>query len=134
VDIDAAIIICRLRRYAATISIFGASGFLWVLAPAELADELGRRLRIPLVAAGCAATATTFAWLLLEVGDIGDNWTDAVALAPRAGAKHYDSRSELAFTSSLRCCTISVVLRISGSLRAMPMVDAIERSRALSLR
>jgi copper resistance protein D len=78
VDIDAAIIICRLLHYAATMSIFGASAFLWALAPAELADELGRRLRIPLVAAGCAATATTFAWLLLEVGDIGDSWTDAV--------------------------------------------------------
>jgi copper resistance protein D len=79
VDIDAAIIICRLLHYAATMSIFGASAFLWALAPAELAEELGRRLRIPLVAAGGAATATTFAWLLLEVGDVGDNWTDAVA-------------------------------------------------------
>jgi putative copper resistance protein D len=78
VDIDAAIIICRLLHYAATMSIFGDSAFLWALAPAELADELGRRLRIPLVAAGCAATATTLAWLLLEVGDIGDSWTDAV--------------------------------------------------------
>jgi len=42
--------------------------------------------------------------------------------------------ADRAFTSSLSCRTISVVLRISGSLKATPMVEAIERSRALSSR
>jgi hypothetical protein len=51
-----------------------------------------------------------------------------------AQASHYDRRSERAFTSSLRCRTISIVLRMSASLRATTMVDAIERSRALSSR
>jgi hypothetical protein len=54
--------------------------------------------------------------------------------AERAGVTHYDSRSDRAFTSSLRCRKISVVLRISGSLRATHMVDAIESSRAFSSR
>jgi hypothetical protein len=47
---------------------------------------------------------------------------------------HAQKRSDRAFTSSLSCRTISLVLRMSGSLRATPMVDAIERSRALSSR
>jgi len=42
--------------------------------------------------------------------------------------------ADRAFTSSLSCRTISVVLRISGSLKATPMVEAIERSRELSSR
>src|SRR5215469_26128 len=50
------------------------------------------------------------------------------------GAEHYNRRSDRAFTSPLSCRTISVVLRISGSLKATPMVDAIERSPALSSR
>ena len=54
--------------------------------------------------------------------------------APRAGVTHYDSRSERAFTSSLRRRTISIVLRISASLRATPIVDAIKRNRAFSSR
>ena len=57
-------------------------------------------------------------------------------VAPKGsnGWGHYDSRSDRAFTSSLRCRTISVVLRISGSLRETPMVDAIESNRALAAR
>lgn len=50
------------------------------------------------------------------------------------GVAHYDSRSDRAFTSSLSCRTISVVLRISVSLRATPMVEAITRNRAFSSR
>jgi hypothetical protein len=46
------------------------------------------------------------------------------------GVAHYDSRSDRAFTSSLSCRTISVVLRISASPRATPMVEAITRKRA----
>jgi hypothetical protein len=50
------------------------------------------------------------------------------------GVTHYDSRSDRAFTSPLSCRTISVVLRMSPSLRPTPMVDAIARNRALSSR
>jgi 4-amino-4-deoxy-L-arabinose transferase-like glycosyltransferase len=49
-------------------------------------------------------------------------------------ATHYDDRSERTITSSLSCRTISVVLRISASLRASPVADAIERNRALRSR
>ena len=50
------------------------------------------------------------------------------------GAEHYDRRADRAFTSSLSRRTISIVLRISASLRVTPIVDAIERNRALSSR
>src|SRR5262249_12088418 len=55
-------------------------------------------------------------------------------LAGRAGVTHYDSRSDRAFTSSPRCRTISAVLRISGSLRETPMVEASASSRATTER
>ena len=47
---------------------------------------------------------------------------------------YYDGHFVRALTSSLSCRTISIVLRKSASLRATPMVDAIEMSRASSLR
>jgi hypothetical protein len=45
---------------------------------------------------------------------------------------HYDSCSDRAFTSSLSRRTISVVLRMSDSLRPTPIVDAIARNRAFN--
>jgi beta-lactamase family protein len=57
-----------------------------------------------------------------------------VPILPHAGVTHYDSRSERAFTSSLRCRTISIALRISASPRGTTTVDAIERNRALNSR
>src|SRR5258708_39263554 len=49
-------------------------------------------------------------------------------------AQRPSRRSDRAFTSSLSCRTISVVLRMSGWLSARPMVDATERRRALNSR
>ena len=48
-------------------------------------------------------------------------------------AVSYFSCSDRAFTSSLSCRTISVVLRISASLRATPMVDAIDKEPGVQL-
>jgi hypothetical protein len=70
---------------------------------------------------------------LALVGDRLDG-SSSLDTASRAGVTHYDSRSERAFTSSLRRRTISIVLRISASLRAAPIVDAIKRNRAFSSR
>ncbi len=55
-------------------------------------------------------------------------------LRPRRRGEGRNQRSDRAFTSSLSCRTISVVLRMSASLRATPMVEAIARSRAFSSR
>jgi hypothetical protein len=44
------------------------------------------------------------------------------------------SCSERPFISSLSCRTISVVLRISATLRATPVVEAITKNRAFSSR
>ena len=63
------------------------------------------------------------------------NTTDGVVGAEGAqGVTHYDSRSDRAFTSPLSCRTISVVRRMSPSLRPTPRVDAIARNRAVSSR
>jgi hypothetical protein len=50
------------------------------------------------------------------------------------GVTHYDSRSDRPLTSSLSFRTISVVLRMSASLRSTPIVDAIATNRALNSR
>lgn len=63
-----------------------------------------------------------------------EKWIRFARVLYKAVATHYDSRSERVFTSSLRCRTSSMVLRISASLRATPMVEAIERNLASSSR
>jgi len=80
VGLDTALVVCRLLHYVSATFVFGASAFLWALAPAELEGEFRRRLGVPLAIAGFAASMTTIGWLLLEVGEIGRGWSDTVSL------------------------------------------------------
>ena len=77
-DLETALQACRFLHYAAAMVLFGTSAFLAVLAPKELAERLGERLRMILVAAAGLAAATTLAWLLLKSGEIGDGWADTL--------------------------------------------------------
>ena len=73
-----ALIICRLLHFAATMLLFGASGFLWALAPAGLAHELAGPVRRMAGGAIVVAAVTAFAWLALEAGEMGEGWSDSV--------------------------------------------------------
>jgi hypothetical protein len=86
------------------------------------------RLRVPEVNRARAAPATTQMLVNASPNAGGKVWPGG------HGVAHYDGRSDRAFTSSLSCRTISVVLRMSGSLSATPMVEAIARNRAFSSR
>ncbi|WP_448953767.1 copper homeostasis membrane protein CopD [Labrys neptuniae] len=77
-DVDAALLVCRFLHYAAAMAVFGASAFLAVLAPKPLAVGLERRLRPVLVTTAGLAAVTTFAWLMLKTGEIGEGWADTL--------------------------------------------------------
>lgn len=77
-DLETALQACRFLHYAAAMVLFGASAFLAVLAPKELAGRLEVRLRFLLTAAAGLAAATTLAWLMLKTGEIGDGWADTL--------------------------------------------------------
>ena len=73
-----ALVICRLSHFAATMLLFGASAFVWALAPAGLARELAAPVRRMTVAAILVAAVSALAWLALEAGQMGEGWADAV--------------------------------------------------------
>ena len=66
-------------------------------------------------------------------GGAGGKWL-FMASDGSAGVTRYDGRSERPFASSLSRRTISMVFRMSASLRPTPIVEAIARKRALSSR
>ncbi|MFC2250337.1 copper homeostasis membrane protein CopD [Labrys portucalensis] len=77
-DLETALQACRFLHYAAAMVLFGASAFLAVLAPKELAGRLEARLRLLLMVAASLAATTTLAWLMLKTGEIGDGWADTL--------------------------------------------------------
>ncbi len=71
-----ALVICRLAHFAATMLLFGASAFVWALAPVGLARELAGPTRRMIVAAFVIAALSAVAWLALEAAQMGDGWAD----------------------------------------------------------
>jgi copper resistance protein D len=74
----AALVLCRLAHFAATMLLFGAGAFIWALAPEALARELAGPVRRMAAAAIIVAAVTALAWLALEAGQMGDGWGDSV--------------------------------------------------------
>ena len=72
------LIFCRFVHFVSTMSLFGASIFLALLAPPRLAMSLDRSIRRIAVIALSAAAITLVIWLLLEGGEMGGGWVDAV--------------------------------------------------------
>jgi copper resistance protein D len=72
------LIFCRFVHFVSTMSLFGASIFLALLAPPRLAMSLDRSIRRIAVIALSAAAVTLVIWLLLEGGEMGGGWADAV--------------------------------------------------------
>jgi putative copper resistance protein D len=73
-----ALILCRLAHFAATMLLFGASAFVWALAPASLARDLTGAVRPIAAAAIVVAAITALAWLGLEAGSMGEGWSDVL--------------------------------------------------------
>jgi putative copper resistance protein D len=77
-DVLAALIVCRCIHFAAVMALFGASAYLWALAPAELARALTPSVRRIVAAAIVVAALSAVAWLGLEAASMGEGWADAL--------------------------------------------------------
>ena len=73
---EAALVLCRLSHFAATMLLFGAGAFVWALAPQALARELAEPVRRMAAAAIIVAAVTALVWLALEAGQMGEGWSD----------------------------------------------------------
>ena len=73
-----ALILCRLLHFGATMLLFGASAFVWLLAPVGLARELSGPARRMAAAAIVVAAVTAFAWLALEAAEMSEDWGDVI--------------------------------------------------------
>lgn len=74
----AALVLCRWAHYSAALLIFGASSFVWLLAPPGLSVRLTPPFRAYATGAAGIVVATMVAWLVLEAGTMGDGWPDTV--------------------------------------------------------
>jgi putative copper resistance protein D len=72
------LIFVRFAHFAATMLLFGASAFLWALAPAELASRLAGSVGRIVGAAIPVVGVTALLWLGLEAGLMGDGWSAVV--------------------------------------------------------
>jgi copper resistance protein D len=73
-----ALVICRLLHFSATMALFGASAFVWALAPAQLAGALAAPLRRMAGAAIVVAAVSALIWFALAAGQMGEGWADSV--------------------------------------------------------
>jgi putative copper resistance protein D len=73
-----ALAFCRFAHFAAAMSLFGASAFVWALAPPELARLLMRPIKSTIAAAIVVAAVSALAWVGLEAAQMGDGWRDSV--------------------------------------------------------
>jgi putative copper resistance protein D len=88
--VEAALAICRLLHFAATMLLFGAGAFVWALVQAPLSKAIARPIRRLVAAAIVVAAVTAIAWLALEAGQMGEGWRDS--LDPEAiGAVAFDT-------------------------------------------
>jgi copper resistance protein D len=79
--LDEALVLSRLLHFTATFLLFGASAFLWKMAPAELSDRLEAQLRGLLRLAVIVTAVTAVIWLMLVAGSMGEGWEDTVRAA-----------------------------------------------------
>ena len=71
-----AFILCRFLHFTAVMLLFGASAFVWAIAPGDLAGALMGPVRRMIAAATVVAAITALVWTMLEGGQMGDGWTD----------------------------------------------------------
>jgi copper resistance protein D len=76
--VTVALIVVRFAHFVSAMFLFGTSAFLAFLAPPSLRASLGRPLERLLVTAAFLAATTAVLWLLLEGGEMGNGWSDAV--------------------------------------------------------
>jgi len=105
---DAALALCRFLHDASAMLVWGGFGYLAWLVPRDLADAVGRRLRIPGILAIGVAAATVLTALPVEAAQIGEGWRDAIDL----GTLHdvlFETTVGSAWTVQAVCALLLVV-------------------------
>jgi putative copper resistance protein D len=70
-----ALALVRLCFDAAAITAYGVSGFIALIAPKRLGQEIATSSNLLIVAASSLAVRSTIAWLPIEAAIIGERWT-----------------------------------------------------------
>lgn len=73
-----ALVLCRFAHFAATMTLFGLCFFCATLAPAGLVATLGRAIGRIKATALVVGVLTLALWLMIEGGEMGDGWRDAI--------------------------------------------------------
>lgn len=74
---EAALALCRFANYLGAMIIFGASVYIWLLAPQTLRGALASSLRRPLIAAIAVVVVGALAWLVLQAAEMAGDWSAA---------------------------------------------------------
>ncbi|MFG1464859.1 copper homeostasis membrane protein CopD [Xanthobacter sp. DSM 24535] len=74
----AALALCRLFFYVATITFYGAACFIAFIAPPRLAREIGAATDAGIKTAAFVSLAASLAWLPMEAAVIGGGWPSAI--------------------------------------------------------
>jgi putative copper resistance protein D len=76
--LDQALVLCRLLHFTAAFLLFGASAFLWAIAPPEAVGRLAKRLWPVMGLSLFVIACTAIGWLLLAAGEMGEGWGDTL--------------------------------------------------------
>jgi putative copper resistance protein D len=74
--LDQALCLCRLLHFTAAFLLFGASAFLWAIAPPDAVARLAKRLWPVISLSLFVIAGTAIGWLLLAAGEMGEGWGD----------------------------------------------------------
>jgi len=121
--LTAALIIVRFAHFVSVMALFGGSVFLAALAPAPLRGALGPRLRAARVAAALVAAASAVLWLMLEGGEMGGGWRDALDPAVISTVL-YDTAFGHIWQGRL-ILALAIVIAASWRPAAPPIVTAV---------
>jgi copper resistance protein D len=76
--LSVALILIRFAHFASAMALFGASVFLAVLAPPRLRPALAQPVGRLMQSAALIAAASAVLWLIVESGEMGGDWADAI--------------------------------------------------------
>ena len=75
---EGALALCRFAHFLSAMALFGASLYVWLLAPADLARALAPAARRIAAVAIPLAALSALVWIALEAASMSDSWSAAL--------------------------------------------------------
>ncbi len=130
---EIALALCRFVHFTAAMTLFGASGFVIALAPADLAGALAPATRRIATVAIPLAALSALAWLALEAASMEGDWS-AVVDPDAIGAVLTDTAFGAVWTWRLVVAVALIgALAIQRSRRAPTLVVFLAAAQLASL-